>query len=172
MARRRRLSIVIAQLGSGITRSPALPDLVDGSRSNPTLYGGSDANVHRRSRGQIDFVPTDGDTLPNPASGRQHHQRQIRQIPDLSRLAGLRYGKPLLTFLGARGLRRGAPSMRAVSRTGLIVTAPCLAAKRIRPEMTIFAVRAPLTLLRLIAANTPSTAGVSTSRTRSAPRAG
>lgn len=102
MARRRRLSIVIAQLGSGITRSPALPDLVDGSRSNPTLYGGSDANVHRRSRGQIDFVPTDGDTLPNPASGRQHHQRQIRQIPDLSRLAGLRYGKPLLTFLGAQ----------------------------------------------------------------------
>ena len=36
MARRRRLSIVTAQLGSGISRSPLSFDLVDGSRSSST----------------------------------------------------------------------------------------------------------------------------------------
>ena len=43
------------------------------------------------------------------------------------------------------------PSIRAVSRTGLTVTAPRRAAQRISPEITILAVWAPLTVFYLIA---------------------
>ena len=97
--------MVMAQLGSGISRSPLCPVFVEGSRSSPTPFAHQPpADVHGRLV-QIDFGPADGQAFPDTAAGREHHQRQVEQIPYLRRLAGRHRIKPLLAFLTREGLR-------------------------------------------------------------------
>jgi len=157
MARRHRLSIVTAQLGSGIIRSPLVPDLVDGSCNSPTP-------VRRTNRQRTSTVACSRSISSQPMARHSPIRHPVASvINDRSGRSHTRAGSLASSAASqcwrssavrARGFRRGVPSIRAVSRTGLIVTAPCRAARRIRPEITIFAVRAPLTVLTLIAANT------------------
>ena len=66
---------------------------------------------------KVDVIPANRQAFPDPASCRQHHQRQIRQVPPPSRLAGLQRGEPLLTFLG--GQRPGLSSRTAFDQGSL-----------------------------------------------------
>jgi hypothetical protein len=74
--------MVTAQLGSGTSRSPFLPDFVDGSRGKPNPGTPIQPPTHiHLARVKVDLRPTDGQALTSATTGSQHHQHQVQQVP-------------------------------------------------------------------------------------------
>jgi Domain of unknown function (DUF5615) len=131
IANRRRLSMVTAQLGIGISRSPLRPDFVDGNRSRPMP-------VRRMRRHCTSTVAASRSTSDQP-SARQSRMRQpiasiIRVRSTRSQLRAFSLAVRVFSHsrrspaVRARGCLRGVLSIRPASRTGFAVTAPCRAA--------------------------------------------
>jgi hypothetical protein len=153
MARRRRLSIVMAQLGSGISHSPLSPDVVEGNRSSRHPSGVPAASRVHRSPVQADFIQPIARHSPmrqpvasiiSDRSGRSH-----ACAGSLAFSVSSHYCWRSST-VSDRGLRRGIPSIRRLRAPGR---------QAHQAKITILTVWAPLTVFGLIAARTRSTTG-------------